>query len=455
MLFRIFATRKTKSLMSDTVLFIAVVVTAVLVYFISLSLSANKFKEVEARLSQLDKEKAMAQNSLSEVREQLLKSEQFLSEERNKASQLTSDLSQVKANNLNNEKRLLEQKQELEQLEQRFKTEFENLANKILEDKSQKFTEQNKNNLDIILNPLKERIKDFEEKVDKTYKAESTERISLKEQIKNLLDLNKQLSQDANNLVTALKGDTKKQGDWGEVVLDRILEISGLEGGREYQKQFVTENVEGDKIKPDVIVFLPDEKHLVIDSKVSLLAYNNFTAAVSEEDKLRFAKLHIESVRAHIRGLSDKKYQTSDKLNTPDFVLLFMPIESAFSIALQTDNDLYSFAWDRKIIVVSPTTLLATLRTVASIWKQERQTKNALLIAEEGGKLYDKFVGFVEDLISIGKKMDDAKINYSEAMKKLTDGSGNLVKRAEKMRELGAKTSKALPQKLVERGNDE
>ncbi len=441
--------------MSTTVLVITIVVTAVLVYFISLSLSANKVKEVESRLSQMDKEKSMAEAGWKDSKEQFSKNEQVLSQERSKCLQLTADLSQAKTHNQNIEQRLMEQKQEVEQLQQRFKTEFENLANKILEEKSQKFSEQNKSNLDIILNPLKEKIKDFEDKVDKTYKAESTERISLKEQIKNLLDLNKQLSQDANNLVTALKGDTKKQGDWGEVVLDRILEISGLEGGREYQKQFVTENVEGDKIKPDVIVFLPDSKHLIIDSKVSLLAYNNFTSATDADDKLRFAKLHIESVRAHIRGLSDKKYQTSEQFNTPDFVLLFMPIESAFSLALQTDNDLYSFAWERKIIVVSPTTLLATLRTVASIWKQERQTKNALLIAEEGGKLYDKFVAFVEDLIAIGKKMDDAKLNYNDAMKKLFEGSGNLVKRAEKMKELGAKTSKALPQKLVERANDD
>jgi DNA recombination protein RmuC len=345
-------------------------------------------------------------------------------------------------------------REELNLVHKKYSTEFENIASKILEEKSQKFTDQNKSNLDIILNPLKEKIKDFEEKVDKTYKAESAERITLKAEIKNLVELNTKISLEANNLATALKGDNKMQGNWGEVILEKIMERSGLEKDREYRTQFVTSNVDGATIKPDVVVMLPDNKHIVIDSKVSLLAYEAMVNSTDEDLRSRHLKSHIDSLKSHIKGLSEKNYATSAEFNTPDFVLLFVPIESSFSIAIQADTELFNYAWDRKVVIVSPSTLLATLRTVASIWKQEKQTANALEIAAEGGKLYDKFVSFVEDLIGIGKKMDEAKNSYGEAMKKLTDGTGNLVNRAEKMRKLGAKVSKLLPTKLVERTED-
>jgi DNA recombination protein RmuC len=345
-------------------------------------------------------------------------------------------------------------RKELDTVHKKYSTEFENIASKILEEKSLKFTEQNKNNLDIILNPLKERIKDFELKVDKAYKTESDERITLKTEIKNLVELNTKISQEANNLATALKGDNKIQGNWGEVILEKILERSGLEKDREYRTQFVTSNMEGSTIKPDVVVMLPDEKHIIIDSKVSLLAYEALVNAQDEESRQRFVKAHLESVKSHIKGLSDKNYASSKAFDTPDFVLLFIPIESSFSIAIQADGELFNYAWDRKVVIVSPSTLLATLRTIASMWKQQKQTANALEIAEEGGKLYDKFVGFVEDLIAIGKKMDEAKVSYGEAMKKLTEGSGNLVGRAVKMQKLGAKVSKLLPTRVVERAED-
>lgn len=404
--------------------------------------------------SQLDKQKGIAEEALKKSSDDLSKTEKLLAQERDKVNTISVENSKLSTQLLNLNQKLIDQKQEVNDLQQKFHKEFENLANKILDEKSQKFTEQNRTNLDVILNPLKEKIKDFEEKVEKTYKAESTERISLKEQIKNLLDLNKQLSTDANNLATALKGDNKMQGNWGELVLEKILESSGLIKEHEYKTQVVTTNVDGEKIKPDVIVFLPDQKHLIIDSKVSLLAYNGYVASNEEELKQRFARQHIDSVRSHIKLLSDKNYQTAAGYQSPDFVLLFMPMESAFSLALQTDPDLYNFAWDRKIVIVSPTTLLATLRTIASIWKQERQVKNALLIAEEGGKMYDKLYAFVEDLTSVGKKMDSAKADYTEAMKKLYEGTGNLVNRAQKMKDLGAKATKSLPQPLVERANE-
>ena len=377
-----------------------------------------------------------------------------LQDERKKVEALSTDYSKAKTENENNEKRLAEQKGELEQLNKKFTTEFENLANRILDEKSQKFTDQNRTNLDIILNPFKEKLKEFENKVDQTYRAESAERVTLKTEIKNLVELNKQISEEANNLATALKGDNKQQGNWGELVLEKVLERSGLVEGTEYKTQITSTNVDGDKIRPDVVIFLPDDKHVIVDSKVSLIAYNACVNSVSEEERLKYLKLHIESLRSHIKLLSDKNYQTAAGFESPDFVLLFVPIESSFSLAVQGDAELFNYAWDRKIVIVSPSTLLATLRTIASIWKQERQTRNALQIAEEGGKLYDKFVTFYDDLKNVGKKMEDAKESYVDAMKKLYDGSGNLVKRAEKMRELGAKTTKQLPQNIIDRASE-
>jgi DNA recombination protein RmuC len=374
--------------------------------------------------------------------------------ERSKSESLNSSLAYLKNENENLNKRLAQQKEELNELNQRFAKEFENLANRILDEKSKKFTEQNKSNLDGILNPLKERIKEFEEKVDKSYKLESDERVTLKTELKNLIELNNKVSEEANQLATALKGDNKQQGNWGEMVLEKILERSGLKAGEEYKTQFTTTNVEGDRIKPDVVIMLPDSKHVIVDSKVSLVAYNSCVNADNEVERLKYLKMHVESLRSHVKLLSDKNYQSALGLHTPDFVLLFVPIESSFSLAVQGDAELFNFAWDRKIVIVSPSTLLATLRTISSIWKQERQTKNALEIAEEGGKLYDKFVAFVEDLIKLGKGIKSTQSDYEDAMKKLYDGTGNLVRRAEKMKELGAKTTKQLPTSLLDRAGD-
>jgi DNA recombination protein RmuC len=380
--------------------------------------------------------------------------EQKLLAERSKSENLNSSLAYLKNENENLNKRLAQQKEELNELNKRFAKEFENLANRILDEKSKKFTEQNKSNLDGILNPLKERIKEFEEKVDKSYKLESDERVTLKTELKNLIELNNKVSEEANQLAVALKGDNKQQGNWGEMVLEKILERSGLKAGEEYKTQFTTTNVEGDRIKPDVVIMLPDNKHVIVDSKVSLVAYNSCVNADNEVERLKYLKMHVESLRSHVKLLSDKNYQSAIGLHTPDFVLLFVPIESSFSLAVQGDAELFNFAWDRKIVIVSPSTLLATLRTISSIWKQERQTKNALEIAEEGGKLYDKFVAFVEDLIKLGKGIKSTQSDYEDAMKKLYDGTGNLVRRAEKMKELGAKTTKQLPTSLLDRAGD-
>ncbi|MEO5570023.1 MAG: DNA recombination protein RmuC [Bacteroidia bacterium] len=433
--------------LSILLLIVAVVIT----YFVTRSGFQSLLNASSEKYNQSDKEKAIAFSTSEQLKEQLKSFEKNLDDERLKSTKLNSDLSEARTMNQNFEDKLKTQKEELNDLQIRFTKEFENLANKILEEKSSKFTEQNRANLDVILNPLKEKIKDFEQKVELAYKAESAERNTLKGEIRNLVELNKKISEEANNLATALKGDNKQQGNWGEVVLEKILERSGLVKDQEYKTQFVTTNDEGDRIKPDVVVFLPDEKHIVIDSKVSLVAYDAFVNSAAAEDRARFRKAHIDSVRSHIKLLGEKNYQTASGLNTPDFILLFIPIESSFSVAIQADQEIFNYAWDRKIVLVSPSTLLATLRTISSIWKQERQTRNALQIAEEGGKLYDKFVGFVEDLVRVGRKMDEAKTDYTEAMKKLTDGTGNLVKRAEKMKELGAKAGKSLPQQIIER----
>jgi len=350
--------------------------------------------------------------------------------------------------------KLKEQKAEVEQLQEKFRIEFKNLANEILEEKTQKFTEQNRTKLDEILKPLGEKIREFEKKVEETYDKESKQRFSLEKEIKNLADLNQQISADAKNLTTALKMDTKKQGNWGELVLEKVLESSGLVRGQEYEREISTRSGQGDVYRPDVIVNLPDNKHIIIDSKVSLLAYNDFIAAESMEEKEKQMKLHLFSIRNHVKMLSEKSYQNLEAFDTPDYVLLFIPIESSFSLAIQSDAELFTYAWDRNVVIVSPTTLLATLKTVASIWKHEKQTQNAIEIARQGGLLYDKFVSFLADLDKLGNQIDTVQRTYDDAHRKLSSGSGNLIGKVEKLKELGAKASKEIPKSLLDKSDE-
>ena len=335
-------------------------------------------------------------------------------------------------------------KVEIGDLHNQSQLQFKNLANEILEEKSKKFTSQNQDNINAIMTPLKEKIEAFQKQVETVYKVESTERNTLKGEITTLVDLNKKISEQANNLANALKGDSKTQGNWGEVILERALERSGLEKDKEYKIQYSLKNSEGDRLQPDVVVFLPNNKHIIIDSKVSLTSYEAFISAQAEEEKKQHLLKHLVSVKKHIDELSRKDYQSLIDINTLDFVLLFMPIESSFSIALQSDNELFNYAWDRKIVIVSPTTLLATLYTIASLWRQEKQARNVFEIAEESGKLYDKFYGIIEDLLDVGKKMNSAKLSYEEAMKKASSGPGNIIRRIENIKKLGAKTTKSL-----------
>jgi DNA recombination protein RmuC len=352
--------------------------------------------------------------------------------------------------------RTKEQKEELNHLQEKFTKEFENLANKILEEKTQKFTEQNKENLKNILSPLQDKILHFEKKVEDTHKESIDYHAALRQQIVSLSEMNAQMSKETINLTKALKGDSKMQGNWGELVLERVLEKSGLEKGREYEVQQAFTTAEGTRILPDVIINLPDGKKMVVDSKVSLTAYEKY---VNEEDDAQqnlHLKEHVNSVKRHVEQLSDKRYQDIYQMESPDFVLLFIPIEPAFALALQEDLTLYNKAFEKNIVIVTPSTLLATLRTIDSMWTNQKQQENAIEIARQAGALYDKFEGFVSDLIKIGKKMDEAKVEYSSAMNKLTEGKGNLVISAEKLKKMGAKAKKALPEAILKRAeNDE
>lgn len=348
------------------------------------------------------------------------------------------------------QEKIKEQKVEVEQIRKDFQTEFQNIANKLLDEKSQKFIETNRTNLDVLLNPLKENIKAFEEKVDKVYNMEAAERNTLKGVITQLMELNKLISNEAQNLTKALKGDNKKQGNWGELILEKVLERSGLVRDREYRLQASITGLDGTRLQPDAIIDLPDDKHLVIDSKVSLIAYERLVNAETEEERKLYSKAHVESIRAHVNNLSSKNYHDLYQINSPDFVLLFVPIESSFSFAVQLDAELFGDAWDKRVVIVSPSTLLATLRTIASIWKQERQNRNVLEIARLSGVMYDKFVGFVADMEGIGKNIKQSQAAYDSALSKLTEGNGNLTVTAEKIKKLGAKANKQIDQKYLD-----
>lgn len=354
----------------------------------------------------------------------------------------------------NLEEKLLENKAEVEKLQEKFSKEFEILASKILEEKSVKFTEQNKENLKNILSPLQEKIQTFERKVEDTHKESIDYHAALRQQILGLKDLNLQMSKDTINLTKALKGDSKMQGNWGELVLERVLEKSGLEKDREYFVQQSFTNEEGKRILPDVVIHLPDGKKMVIDSKVSLTAYEQFVNSDDDYEKSQFLKEHVNSLKRHIEQLSEKRYEDIYKMESPDFVLLFIPIEPAFAVALNTDNQLYNKAFERNIVIVTPTTLLATLRTIDSMWNNEKQQRNAIEIARQAGALYDKFEGFITDLTNVGKKMDEAKAEYKGAMNKLFEGKGNLIISVEKLKKMGAKSKKSLPQNIIERAEE-
>lgn len=386
--------------------------------------------------------------------QKLKEKDQKLEEKNNQISSLEQQNTHFVINNKTLEKELELSKNNIQfyqtqitELEKRMSVQFENLSNKILESSMAKMEESSTKNLNQMLSPLKDKLTQFQTKVEFLYGEEAKERHSLKNEIKNISEIGQQLNQDAINLTKALKGDVKAQGNWGEVVLERILENSGLRKGEEYLPQGIglnLKNEDGNIQRPDVIVMLPDNKNIIIDSKVSLLHYEGYISSENQNEKANFLKLFNDSIVAHVKGLAEKGYQLNDKLQSPDFVLLFFPIEGAYSLAIQENPDLFYWAWEKSIIIVGPTTLMATLKTVSSIWRQEKSNKNAMAIASESGKLYDKMANFLSDLHKIGDQIKKADEAYQQSIGKLKTGKGNVLNRLELIKQLGAKTKKQI-----------
>lgn len=428
--------------MDTLLLLFALIIGAAAGFVIAHFKSRSDLSRLDERLGNATEKLAEAERAYQEKLDELVR-------ERERANLLDKELTESRAQIKYAEERLEVQKKELAEMQKQLTLHFENLANKILEEKTEKFTKQNREQLDVLLNPLGEKIEAFRKKVEETYDEENRQRATLKEQIKQMGELNQRMSEDAKNLTRALKGDSKTQGNWGEVILERILEKSGLSKGREYKTQTSQTTEDGRRLQPDVVIHLPDNKFVIIDAKVSLTAYERYASSEDEKEQQDALKQHLTSIRAHVNTLSDKNYQQLFA-ESPDFVLMFIPIEPAFSLAWQHDNSLYNDAFNKNIIITSPTTLLALLATIKNIWKQEYQNKNAQEIAKRGGALYDKFVNFVETLESIGTHINRLSNSYEDARKQLSEGRGNLVGQAEKLRKLGASNSKRIPEAFVQ-----
>ncbi|MBR9847192.1 MAG: DNA recombination protein RmuC [Algicola sp.] len=404
--------------------------------------------------STLEERQNQMTSTIEELKQHLLKLEADRETIRREKEFLNTELTKKNTEFENLQQQNLKRDEELEERQEQLRKDFELLATKILDEKSEKFTLQNKENIKNILNPLQEKIQIFEKKVDDTQKESISMHSALKEQLLGLKDLNQQMTKEATNLTKALKGDSKMQGNWGELVLERVLEKSGLEKDREYYVQQSFNLPDGTRVLPDVVLHLPDNKKMIIDSKVSLTDYERFVNADDEERNMHL-KAHINSIRKHVDQLSDKNYQDLYDIESPDFVLLFIPIEPAFAVAINEDNSLYNKAFEQNIVIVTPSTLLATLRTIDTMWNNEKQQRNAIEIARQAGALYDKFEGLVKDLTGVGKKIDDAKKDYSSAMNKLVEGRGNLITSVEKLKKMGAKAKKSLPEKILKRAHDD
>jgi len=430
--------------------------------FILLKINQKQVKGNDAETDELRKraETLAADKSNAEGRAKMLEEQSQLAAKtlKEKEDLIVSLSSQVSA--LNTEKRRLTEdlrtkQTEIETAEEKLRAAFKNLANEILEEKTQKFTEQNRTKLEEILKPLGEKILSFEKKVEEAYHKESNERFSLVNEIKKLAELNQQISQEASNLTQALKGQAKTRGNWGEIILESILEKSGLVKDREYFVQQSYTNEEGKRLQPDVIVVYPGERSVIIDSKVSLNAYERYVSSEIKEEQDVALREHLQAIRNHVTDLSSKNYQDLYQIKSLDFVMMFLPIEPAYMLAVQNDPNLWSFAYDRRILLISPTNLIASLKMIANLWRVEYQNKNALEISRQSGELYDKFKGFVDDLEDIGKKINATRGSFDDAMNKLATGKGNLIRRAEKIRELGVKSEKKLPKNLLDKSEEE
>ena len=380
--------------------------------------------------------------------------QQYVKEKQAEIIRLTSELAVARTNHENLKEKLEEQKAEISELQDRFRIEFKNLANEILEEKSKKFTEQNRSNLDQLLKPLGERIRDFEKKVVETYDKEAQQRFSLKEEVKRLAELNKKISADAENLTRALKGDSKAQGNWGEMILESILERSGLVKDREYIVQPSFQGDDGRRMQPDVVVSYPGNRSVIIDAKVSLTAYERHVDASSPDLSEKHLKEHLTSIRNHVVELSNKDYLSIYQVQSLDFIMMFLPVEPAYMLAIKADPEIWNYAYDRRILLISPTNLLAALKMIASLWRQEYQNKNALEIARQSGDLLDKFYALLSDLNDLGHRLKLTQKSYDETINKLSEGKGNLIRRAQRIEELGAKTKKNLPDNFESREGD-
>ena len=431
-------------MMIDLLIYLIITIASI---FIGLFLGRNFTRlKFEKKQATLEERNTILSDSFHEITEDLKKSQLEKEELIATKTRLYTELK-------NSELKLVENKQELDKIQEKFTKEFENLANKILDEKSSKFTEQNKLNITSILNPLKEKIEVFEKKVSESQKESIGMHSALKEQLNSLKNLNIQMSKEAINLTKALKGDSKTQGDWGETQLEILLEKANLAKDIHFTTQGGYRDEEGRLKKPDFIINLPDNRHLIVDSKVSLTNYEAYFNEEDEKQKGVYLKKHIESIRKHIKELSDKKYESLYEINSPDYVLMFVPIEPAYLLALSNNNQLYLEALDKNVVLVSTSTLLATLSTVSSMWRQENQKKNVLEIANQAGRLYDQFVNLTDDLIKVGNQLKTVQGSYDISMKKLT-GKGNLIKKVEKIKELGAKTSKIMNKNLLDRASE-
>jgi DNA recombination protein RmuC len=387
--------------------------------------------------------------------EQMSRFEQQLQREQAAAQTLREQLARAETLRQQESKQHEEKLQLLVDARETLSLQFKQLAGDILEQKGKTFAASSQEQLQSLLKPLSERIQGFEKRVENSYSEEARQRFALEKEIRALLELNTRISIDAVNLTKALRGESKTQGIWGEVILERVLEKSGLERGREYEVQVSLSDGEGGKGQPDVVVNLPEGKHVIIDSKVSLSAYQDYFSAEDEESRVQHLRQHLASIRNHVRGLSEKSYQHLSGINTLDYVLMFLPVEAAFTLGVQADDQLFTDAFAKNIILVGPSTLLATLRTIQSIWRYEYQNRNAQEIADQAGRLYDKFADFVKDLEEIGYRLEQSQKAWDQARGKLTSGKGNLLNRTEKLRKLGARNRKALPRHLLEDGDDD
>ncbi|OLU32377.1 DNA recombination protein RmuC [Pseudomonas sp. PA27(2017)] len=404
----------------------------------------------QAELAALRRETHLLQNDLQLAREQLKGAQTLRERQETELRRLDSERAGLAAELHEQQENHQQRLEDLQGARDALRAQFAELAGKIFDEREQRFSETSQQRLGQLLDPLKERIQAFEKRVEESYQQEARERFSLGKELERLQGLNQRLSEEAMNLTQALKGQ-KTQGNWGELVLERVLEHAGLQKGREYHTQVSLKSAEGERFQPDVLIQLPGDKQVVVDAKVSLTAYQQYVSASEETVRQVALKQHVLSLRSHLKGLSLKDYQHLDGLHSLDFVLLFVPIEAAFAAALQADPGLFQEAFDQHIVIVSPTTLLATLRVIDSLWRQERQSQNAREIAERAGALYDKFVAFIQDLDEVGMRLQQLDKAYSGARNKLVDGRGNLISRAENLKLLGARASKSLPPELLER----